>query len=234
MRKKIKVLILGEGPTDVGTDDGAGGWLKGCIMCLLEKVNDSIDIEFFPAKKRSLPTTLPRIKDKKFEGHGKNVQKLIIYSKLNKTDCDVVVYFGDTDKESGSKNTLAQVRKASKTAYDQAYEAFEYFNEIGIAIIPLRMLESWLLADENAFDVTFGKNLKLPRFPELLWGDKRDPNSNHPKRFFEKKLQEAGVNSSRENYCDLMQNMNLEVLSQKCPISFGPFIIAAGCEQTLV
>ena len=232
---EIDVLILGEGSTDVGTLNGFGQWEKGCIMILIEKINEQVTLNYIPVQKKSLPITLPKKDQGKFKGHGKNIQKLVIYSHVNKIAHDIIVYYGDTDKESGVNNSEIQARKASKQAYEQAHEALDFFNKKGFAIIPLRMLESWLLADPTAFERTFGLQIELPNTPELLWGNKNDPESQYPKHVLEKILSRLRTSSNRQVFCDLAQNINLDNLYKHCPISFPPFFDRAKnclCDQT--
>lgn len=220
----IRVMILGEGPTDVGTEDGDGNWLEGCIPQLIKKVNPQVSLEFVPIKKNSFSiVTLPKNGKKKFQGHGKNIQKLIIYSQLRKIQYDLIAYYGDTDKESGTKNTPLQAQRASSEAYQQAHDAFDFFQKDGFAVIPLRMLESWLLADEQSFHITFGERISLPTHPELLWGDKHDPNSDYPKHALQRILRDLNSSSDRQTFCNLVQNIEIITLLQKCPISFPPF-----------
>lgn len=69
----IRILILGEGATDVGVFDGAGRWLKGCVLKLVEKVNTMKEINYIPVEKKVLPKTLPKKGQRKFDGHGKVV-----------------------------------------------------------------------------------------------------------------------------------------------------------------
>ena len=221
---EIDVLILGEGSTDVGIPNGFGQWEKGCIMFLIEKINEQVTLNYNPVQKCSLPTTLPKKDQGKFKGHAKNIQKLVIYSHLKKIPHDVIVYYGDTDKESGVSSSEVQAKKASEQAYEQAHKALDFFDKKGFAIIPLRMLESWLLADQEAFEKTFGSQIQLPNTPELLWGNKNDPESRHPKNILEKILSSFRVSSNRQVFCDLVQNININNLYKQCPISFPPFL----------
>lgn len=220
----INILILGEGPTDVGRPDGNGGWQNGCLLHLIEKINPKKTLKFLPVQKADLPKTIHKKGTKKFEGHGKNIEKLIFHSSLKRINHNIVVYFGDTDKKSGTKNTPVQAKHASQQAYAQAYDALNFFNKKGFAIIPLRMLESWLLADEVSFEKTFGTKIQLPKNPEYLWGDKNDPDSNHPKNLLDKILTALNSKSSQQVFCELVQNINLASLCSKCPISIPPFL----------
>lgn len=74
----LKVLIIGEGPTDVGIVDVYGIWKPGCIVTLLKKVNPSVPLDFIPPPNKRDITAVPTVKKKgepKFEGHAKIIQK---------------------------------------------------------------------------------------------------------------------------------------------------------------
>ncbi|MFA4885517.1 MAG: hypothetical protein WC601_07065 [Desulfotomaculaceae bacterium] len=223
----IKILILGEGANDVGIYDFNGQWISGSIINLLTKINDKVELSFIPINKKHLPNTLPMKDRPSLEGHGKVIQKMFFYSYIRKMEYDIMVYYGDTDKEAGTKTTKTQAKKASQVAYKQAYDAFDKFDVKGIAIIPLRMLESWLLADEQAFLNAFDIKVSLPKNPEMLWGDKRDPKSNHPKKTLERILSRFGLNSDTSNFCTIYDNASIPILESKCPISFPPFLMKA-------
>ena len=147
----IKVLILGEGVNDVGNYNDIGQGIDGSIIRLLSKINDNI--ELIPIDKKQLPQTV-KMKDRPSpQGHGKIIQKMMLYARIKKIEYEAMVYYGDTDREANSKNTEVQARKASRNAYQQAYDAFELYKVKGIAIIPLRMLIFWFLK-ENAPSVS--------------------------------------------------------------------------------
>ncbi|MET1250183.1 DUF4276 family protein [Sporolactobacillus sp. STCC-11] len=228
--KCLKVLIYGEGPTDIGTVDQSGVWKKGCIVKLIEKINSHVQLDFInpPGKKEiSRIPIIPTRGRKKFRGHGAIINKLVLYGRKNHFDYDLVIYYGDTDKETGSKNSRLNARRESKEAYDQAFEAFEFFHVNGIPVIPLRMLESWLLADPSSFAQAFGRCIQLPSDPEFLWGDKRDPSSNYPKHVLKRVLSQLNQIPSNETYCQIVAHLNLDTLQKKCPISSSPFIDCA-------
>jgi len=218
----IKILILGEGVNDVGNYNDIGQWIDGSIIKLLSKINDKI--ELIPIDKKQLPKTVAMKDRPSPQGHGKIIQKMMIYARTRKIEYEIMVYYGDTDKEANSKNTEVQARKASRNAYQQAHDAFELYEVKGIAIIPLRMLESWLLADEQAFFNAFSYRVTLPNKPELLWGDEKDPDSDHPKRALERVLSSIKCNNNTYSYSQIFENADIVVLERKCPISFSPFI----------
>jgi hypothetical protein len=216
----IKILLLGEGPTDVGTRTYNGTQYKGCVIHLIEKmsaqykqgelnkfqfelvtkqdINNRDDVTNKHKKKFS---TLPGRTRKSLSGHGKNIQKLIQHAALEEMDYDYILYYGDTDKRSGEVSP----KKASQEAYAEANGAFEQFNIKGIPIIPLRMIESWLLVDSNCFE---GK-VKLPKNPELIWGDEKNQTSDHPKNYLQRILTQKHLEPNRQTYCELVDRMSL-------------------------
>ena len=98
--------------------------------------------------------------------------------------------------------------------------------EDSIPIIPVTMIESWILADEEAYYLTFGKypeKVKLPKKPESIWGNKEEPKSDYPKRYLERVLEQFDKKSCREIFCEIAENSDIETLRKKCPLSFGRF-----------
>jgi len=226
----LKILVYGEGPTDVGIVSN-GQWEEGSVINLIRKINPSKNIVFIPPPPKARVTAIKSTSKRgapKFEGHGKIIQKLFIYAKKNTIDFDMIVYYGDTDKDSGEKNTEVRARKASEKAYTQANDAFTNLEIEGIPVIPLRMLESWLLSDANAFEQAFSTNrISLPKNPELIWGDKLDPSSNHPKNYLTRVLSTIHLTPSREIFCEITNYINLNTINSACPISFPPFFEVA-------
>lgn len=66
-----------------------------------------------------------------------------------------------------------------------------------LAIVPKEMIESWLLADVNAFSQPI-KQTDLPRKPEEIWGAKDDPYSDRPKYYLERVLKKSGQEANRD------------------------------------
>jgi hypothetical protein len=88
-----------------------------------------------------------------------------------------------------------------------------------LAIVPKEMIESWLLADENAYPF-IPKNPKLPSKPEELWGNKDDPN--HPYKYLVKVLSQFNISDNRDTYAQIAENTNIETLKRRCK-SFNQF-----------
>jgi dihydrofolate reductase len=92
---------------------------------------------------------------------------------------------------------------------------------LGLAI---ECIEAWGLADADAWRHTFGKAPTLPPDPEALWGDVRDPASNHPKSVLRRCFAEIGRSSGGNAVPQLLEHTSLDLLATRCPRGFGQFV----------
>jgi hypothetical protein len=94
-----------------------------------------------------------------------------------------------------------------------------------LAIVPKEMIESWLLADVTAINSLGDGTIHADQSPnpETLWGNKDDPESNYPKNYLKRNLEELGVEFSNDTYARIAENTSIETLKRRCPISFGQF-----------
>lgn len=225
MKQKIKIVICGEGKTDYGIENGRGQWQDGPLIPLLQNILPDFEIEFDPVRKHALKDIQQErkfkvgkksIQENKLSGHGKNITKVIYYIRENQLQPDLFVYYGDTDKRDNEE------------CYREAFQAFTIHSDIQcIAMIPLRMIESWLLADVDALAKVTGvsKNrLGVPGKPEELWGDEKNQESNFPKNVLSRVLKQGHVDASLDVYLEIAAAMSPEVLEAKCPISFPPVL----------
>jgi hypothetical protein len=91
-----------------------------------------------------------------------------------------------------------------------------------LTIVPKETIESWLLADENAYP-SIPKNPALPGDPEERWGDSHDPLSNHPKPYLSRVLEQFHLENNRDTYAQLAENSDIKTVERRCPVSFGRF-----------
>jgi len=89
-----------------------------------------------------------------------------------------------------------------------------------LAIVPKEMIESWVLADKNAYPQE-PKNPQLPTRPEELWGKKN--SDKHPKIYLKKVLEQFHQTPSAEIFSELIEKSTLEIIKERCPKSFGQF-----------
>jgi hypothetical protein len=87
---------------------------------------------------------------------------------------------------------------------------------------PLRMLEAWALGDAAAVEAVGkrGDAAAVPARPEETWGDEKKPTSGHPKCVLRRAL---GRDPSPQDFADLAEASDVDVLRATCPASFAPF-----------
>ena len=88
---------------------------------------------------------------------------------------------------------------------------------------PCRMLEAWALGDREAIRRVRSRRIDdadVPARPEVLWGDQRDPTSNHPKCVLTRVL---GQEPNARSFEDLARESDPSTLRASCPESFKPF-----------
>jgi len=96
-----------------------------------------------------------------------------------------------------------------------------------IAAAPLRTIEAWLLADEEAVSATAapgGADVRTEASdPEALWGKKSDRNSAHPKRVFQRVMGGPARKVATRDYRAVADVVRISELERRCPIAFGAF-----------
>ena len=94
-------------------------------------------------------------------------------------------------------------------------------------MIALKMIECWLLADQDAYQNYFGlrpEKALLPKRPELIWGEKKEPKSDYPKNVMTRVLKQYHKEPGREVFIEIAKATQIRVLLEKCPISFPNFM----------
>lgn len=226
-------MISGEGPTDCGRDGAES--TEGPVQAYMRKIANDNEL-FFEIYDRKNCGEKPRLKHmqgrNKLKGHAIKC-RLMTIDAIN-SNFDVAAFYVDTDKpRSGSNTSERNCKSRFSELKAEVEDGFKDGNRSGkiktIAIIPCKMIESWLMGDPTAFDTTFGpipKGRAKPQFPtkpELEWGNKEDPTSNFPKHRLKRILQAYNKSPGREIFCELAQNVDLDLLKRNCPISFAPF-----------
>ena len=94
-----------------------------------------------------------------------------------------------------------------------------------LACVPMSTSESWLLADDQVWtDFGLTDLTLLPRRPEAIWGERNDPNGDHPHQYFRRVCVAAGVDDTREVRVQIAERTDLATLKKACPISFVSFV----------
>jgi hypothetical protein len=236
----LKVLLSGEGPTDSGSREYAEKvwiWDDGPCQVLLRKCSPDFELDIHPTTRRELRVFRVSKRNAnfrkrvRFKGHGELAWKSMVMAADK--GYHVVVFFADAGKEPGTKNNKTNRKKLFekiqgdiKIGFDTAIEQFTLEVE-GISMVPVRMIEAWLVADAGAFANATGIDERLVssfREPEALWGDEDDPGSNHPKRVINQLLDGSGNNPNRETFVSIAEEIDLNILANCCPLSARPFI----------
>ncbi|HNX02145.1 MAG TPA: hypothetical protein PLE33_00925 [Candidatus Cloacimonas sp.] len=207
----IKVIVCGEGSTDVGKRDyETSQWIDGPAIAYIKNASTK-KLQIDGIEKHKLPKIQ---KVKSLKGHSVKAEKLCLYAILH--HYMVAICYVDCDKNPFEK------------IYKDITEGFSCYQDIviGIPMIPKAMIESWLVADENAFLKVFGKKPPKPYRhiePESLWGKKEDPNSNYPKNVLKRIVSQFNDKPDDWRYA-LARNSSSKTLLLKCPVSYGRFL----------
>jgi hypothetical protein len=207
----IRILLCGEGPTDQGRKDFIDSEYvnsDGVLQILIKKVSKIDNLTFVTKTRQELKNTV-KFHKRYYSKQEANSRKILIAA--NKENCTHIAYHRDEDN------------KGLKEIHQQAQGYFEDAKKKGInciAIIPMHMTESWLLADKNAFP-TAPKNPALPAKPKETWGNKG--TDSHPKKYLERILAQFPQYKNRtlsDVYAEIAENSDIEILRQRCPESF--------------
>ena len=96
----------------------------------------------------------------------------------------------------------------------------------GLAVVPKEMIESWLMADTQAFAALYKKapvRPELPKAPENLWGEEKNPDSNFPKNVMKRVLKQYHAEPNRQVFADIAGFSDISTLRAQCPLSFERF-----------
>lgn len=205
------IAVTGEGPTDYGhlIFDKKNGpqWEWGPVLDLLENCMKDYEIEDRPDFRQ---VRKEELKDAKLLRSDRGLKGLAVPARKFKKYCcgqkiERGIFYADADAKDGSAKTAPEAKKY----YREVYQAAAFGLEMGeektfIPMIPLKMIENWLLADEDAFECAFGKK---PKFLERVLRDVSDDQND----------------SCRETFCRLAKAADVSVLRTKCKISFERF-----------
>lgn len=203
----MKIALTGEGPTDYGKKDyDTREWMEGPIQKYGRKIaqnymNDVLGFQVL-AKEDLRNIKVQRRSLQGLEGYAVPAKKFATW--MGEQGLDKGIFYCDADRNNGTKNNEKEAKKRFAQVYGQIEKGLEGTG--AIPAVALHMIESWILGDknalENAFDVSIPDN-KMPNKPELIWGDKRDPESDYPKNYLKRLISETD-----KRYEDLEGNQN--------------------------
>ena len=198
-----KWLLVGEGPSEIGTPD-RGRFLQ----VLLAQLADGNDASLATALGCAAwePVALPEIDARKAarlaplasvpapQPKGMALIGARAWRAAQILQCDAVVVLVDHDHQPGRRDEL----QAGFTGCQVPYAG-------GVAT---EMLEAWIIADGEVLS----SPIQITKQPEDIWGDRRDPASEHPKRVLQRALADAGV-----EFHDVLDNWSVTRAARRAP-----------------
>lgn len=235
----MKILIMGEGPTDVGGRDyQTGRFLEGPIPVMIRRgLEEPVEMDLLEKSARKEKTSKRSHFQRSIKGlHGQGVCSFWAKKQAAEGAYDAVVFYSDSDREGGrdSRTEVACRKRFSEVKADieAGFRRANHPDVFDLAIVPVKMIESWLMADSDAFSSAFGSPRRMrgktirndfPKRPELEWGDKHDSASNYPKCQLNRILSGYGEEANQDTFVQLAKAIDFQTLQEKCPISFASF-----------
>lgn len=238
----IRILIYGEGSTDCGRMDyGTGKLIDGPVEIYIRHIlGKQWTVEFSLTDLKSDKTRRPKFQriGKSLRGHDIKAALLMRMAISDKYHC--AAYYSDADrvqgrdarKEAACRARYNELKDGIIRGFESARLENQRIDKIpGLAIIPMKMIESWLMGDPVAFPRAFSDGKKkyqerqetCPNRPELDWGAHDDPSSNYPKNRLARILDIYGKTCNQMTFYEIAKHANVETLRQTCPISFADF-----------
>lgn len=142
-----------------------------------------------------------------FHGKGKGYFKRAIrwLKEAENRGADILIFLIDEDGESGR---IEQINNAQESFLSVIPRA------MGVAI---RSFDSWMLADEKTLSEVLGFHVNKQPDPETI---------HDPKEVCTNLLEKSNIEmAQREMYARVANNIEIDILSERCPRGFLPFSI---------
>lgn len=190
----MKVLVVSEGPHELGDND-----TKGALIVLTSRLLDE-DVTFDREKVSS-----PRVRVHRQPGRGRGSEKraLAWIRFAEREGYDAIILVIDQDEDTDRKQEFERA---------QQHTLFLLPRALGVAI---RSFDAWMLADEQALSHVLEMNIDLPPNPEA----ERDPKG----RCEELRKNANAQLSPREMYSEIAKRTDTAKLEARCPNGFAPF-----------
>lgn len=225
---KCKVLLVGEGPSDIGDlamqpayREGREGFLQPLLRSM---VDGRVELEFEGRKLVHLPKE-PRSRSRAGKLQAENASRALALASALGMGALVLAF--DTDKTPGTRAKRTERQKRLRELRASAESGFEHTradDEDAVAIqtaiaVPCRMIEAWALGDREALAGLLDTPARTLEYddPEELWGDEQDPSSDHPKCVWQR------VTERRIDFAEIGAEAAPTTLAKTCPDSFPPF-----------
>jgi dihydrofolate reductase len=207
-----RILILGEGATELRAP---GDRWSGCARVLLHRLFGSPSEDLLSFEEHVLSRFR---RDSDLVGDEPRVrgedEQARLARKLAARDSHGLVLVRDDD------------RRDRRGAVERGFEEARVEGHVVPAVLALAIecIEAWALSDPDAWLHVFGRVPTLPAQPEVLWGNVRDPTSNHPKHVLRRCLTEIDRRPGGNAAARLLEHASLERIASACPRGFGRFV----------
>lgn len=224
----MKIAITGEGPTDYGKKDFVTGDLvRGAAEGYAETIaqEQCTDIDWYYVAREDVQRFKLSRSLRGLEEKAVPARRFVGLLQTSPEDIEGAIYYCDADRDSGTDNSSEAVaHKRYDGVYQQVLEGLEVL-ENAIPMIPLRIIENWILGDKNCLKQDFHiKNLPdYSNKTELLWGDKRNPESNYPKCIVDRIRKSADKRYQGTSFYEISKDASIAELKKNCEYSYGRF-----------
>lgn len=230
----MKIAVTGEGVTDYGEKEyGTDKWKWGPVAVYLIRIaqKKGVNVELHPIPREQIESL--KLQRRSLMGlEGKAIPSRKFAELMKREKCEYGVYFCDADREAGAKNSNdVQAKRQLDARYGEVMQGLESVEHNKIPMIPLRMIENWIMSDLSAIEKVYNKKFKKRislNDCELLWGDKHNPDSNYPKHYLgrmihslDKKYADEPIGA--ETFCAIAEQQNLDTVRKICHRSFERF-----------
>lgn len=207
----IRMMLYGEGKTDQGYkvyQDGEYNHTDGVIQILLQKLINNETLDMVTKTRHDIRNFVLLPNPHKYS-HGVplKAKKLSAMAKLE--NCEYMAYHRDEDN-NGFEAIYEQVKKYFTVAEEKGIRC--------LAVVPMHMIESWLLSDAGAFPYKPSAP-SLPREPEKTWG--KPEADTHPKKYLARVLKQYHLNLNAETCYEIAGNSSVKIVRERCPTRFG-------------
>lgn len=214
----MRILVLGDGPTDLGRFAGDGACIeKGAVPQFVESIlrlngmNQPIE---FRIAKWSQKRLFPR------KGSGYQRKVLLAAASHDGKTSDAIIAVVDRD---GAENN-GRIKELNEARHKLAARSVKC--AVGMAI---ETIEAWLLADDNALRVALRDNsIGRQTEPESL-NSLRSNNDRNPKYVLRLLVDRSPDGPMQANDCPtvyarIANAADPAVIAKRCPKGFQPFV----------
>lgn len=225
MTRRVKVLIVAEGPSEIGQLDqphAPGSRRQRRIEGFLPPILRKLIGRPLEITAQRVQLLRPARSHQSLDGHARRAAGALALAVVD--DCDLVVFVKDVDRATAVKKTELERKRKLSEMHLQIETGFAAVRgEVRVMAIkatPCRMIEAWALGDAAAVRSVSKWKKEIPNSPEKLWGNESDRNSMHPKCVLARIF---GREPCAVDFETIATEAVPETLGRTCPDSFAPF-----------